>query len=187
MSDPTGIDRRKLEKQLGMSSGYVLDFFDRTFGEFSDDYRVATDTESHKARGTSKANRMRTQWELEANYVVGRVISGLIDYATEVFHDSGPMVIESSRKMALRLLSDQPVAELDALATTADKCDFDEVAEHVREASEKNQPQGSLDRLHAFVTKLVWVAREPHGIQGGRVPLAVLGLPFTCAGGSGQA
>ncbi len=82
---------------------------------------------------------MRTHWELDANHVVGRVIGGLIDYATDesCFGDSNPVLIEDCRKIAQRLLSDQPVAELDALAATADERDFEVVAEHVREASRR--------------------------------------------------
>jgi len=38
------------------------------------------------------------------------------------------------------------------------------VAEHVREAIEKNQPEGGLDRLHTFVNKFIRVTCEPHGI-----------------------
>jgi len=170
MSDLNGSERRKLEKLLGMASGYVLNFNDRTFGEFFDDYRVEVDSEPYKARGTSKANRMRMHWELDANHVVGRVIGGLIDYAAEesCFGDSSSVLIDDCRKIVQRLLSDQPVAELDALAATADERDFEVVAEHVREAIEKNQPEGALDRLHTFVIKFVRIACEPHGIETNR-------------------
>ena len=143
MSDLTSSERRKLEKLLGMSSGYVLNFSDRTFGDFFDKYRVEIDAERYRARGTSKANRMRTFWDMDGNHVIGRVISGLI---------------------AQRLLSDQPMAELDALIAIADERDFEVVAEHVREAIEKNQPEGGLDRLHTFVNKFIRVTCEPHGI-----------------------
>lgn len=34
MSDLTAFEGRKLEKLLGMGSGYVLNFSDRTFSEF---------------------------------------------------------------------------------------------------------------------------------------------------------
>ena len=118
MSDLNGSERRKLEKLLGMGSGYVLNFSDSTFGDFFDEYRVEIDSERHRARGTSKANRMRMHWELDANHVAGRVIGGLIDYAIEesCFGDSNPVLIDACTKIAQRLLSDQPVAELDALA-----------------------------------------------------------------------
>lgn len=170
MSDLTGSDRRKLEKLLGMSSGYVLNFSDRTFGEFFDEYRLGIDAERYKARGTSKANRVRTHWELDANHVVGRVIGGLIDYAAEenCFGDSTPLLIDDCRKIVQRLLNDQPVAELDALAATGDERDFEVVAQHVREAIDKNQPEGALDRLHTFVIKFVRVSCEPHGIEVNR-------------------
>ncbi|MER2369088.1 abortive infection family protein [Photorhabdus laumondii] len=166
MSDLSGSERRKLERLLGMSGGYVLNFSDRTFGDFFDEYRVEIDAECYRARGTSKANRMRTFWELEANYVVGRVIGGLVDYASEkqCFGDSNPVLIDDCRKIAQRLLSDQPVAELDALIAIADERDFEVVAEHVREAIEKNQPEGGLDRLHTFVNKFIRVTCAPHGI-----------------------
>jgi len=34
MSDLSNLEKRKLERDLGMSSGYVLDFSNRTFDEF---------------------------------------------------------------------------------------------------------------------------------------------------------
>lgn len=116
MSDLTGSDRRRLEKLLGMGSGYVLNFSDRTFGEFFDEYRVEIDAERYKVRGTSKANRMRTFWESDGNHVVGRVIDGLIVYGSdERYLPDDAALIDDCRKISQRLLSDQPVAELDAL------------------------------------------------------------------------
>jgi len=50
MADLTGSDRRKLEKMLGMGGGYVLNFSDRTFGDFFDEYRVEIDAERYRAR-----------------------------------------------------------------------------------------------------------------------------------------
>jgi hypothetical protein len=110
---------------------------------------------------------MRTFWEVEGNYVVGRVIGGLIDYAVEeqCFGDSNPVLVDDCRKIAQRLLSDQPVAELDALTATGDERDFEVLAEHVREAIEKNQPEGALDRLHTFMMKFVRNACEEHGLE----------------------
>nr|WP_217507550.1 abortive infection family protein [Herbaspirillum robiniae] len=149
-----------------MGSGYVLNFSDRTFGNFFDEYRVEIDAERYRAGGTSKANRMRTFWNLDANHTVGRVIGGLIEYASDeqCFGDSNPVLIDDCRKIAQRLLSDQPVAELEALSAIADEKDFEVVAEHVREAIEKNQPEGALDRLHTFAHKFIRVICEPHGV-----------------------
>jgi hypothetical protein len=170
MSDLTGSERRRLEKLLGMGGGYVLNFSDRTFREFFDEWRVEIDSDRYKVRGTSKANRMRAVWDLDANHVVGRVIGGLIRYASEeqCFGDSNAVLIDECRQIGQRLLSNQPVAELDALAAIGDERDFEVVAEHVREAIEKNQPEGGLDRLHTFVNKFVRVTCEPRAIAVGR-------------------
>ena len=70
--------------------------------------------------------------------------------------------------IAQRLLADQPVAEMDSLTANSDDRDFEVVAEHVREAIEKNQPEGALDRLHTFVIKFIRIACEPHGIEVNR-------------------
>lgn len=167
MSDLTGSERRKLEKLFGMGSGYVLNFSDRTFADFFDEHQVEIDAEGYRAGGSSKANRMRMFWKLDANALVGHTISGLIDYAGEeqCFGDSNPVLIEECRDIAQRLLRDQPVTELDALSATANERDFEVVVEHIREAIEKNQPEGALDRLHTFVIKFVRIACESYGIE----------------------
>ena len=38
MADLTNAEKRKLERVFGMSSGYVLDFSNRTFSEFIEDH-----------------------------------------------------------------------------------------------------------------------------------------------------
>ena len=77
MSDLTGSERRKLEKLLGMGSGYVLNFSDRTYSEFFIDYRIDIDAAQYRTGGDSKAKRMRTFWAVAPNNTVGRVLEGL--------------------------------------------------------------------------------------------------------------
>lgn len=167
MSDLSGSERRKMEKLFGMESGYVLNFSDRTFSDFFDEYRIKIDNEQYRTGGTSKANRMRTFWKIADNYVVGRVIEGLIDYATDeqCFGDSSHLLVTDCQNIARRLLSTQPVAELDALTAISDDYDFEIVAEHVREAIDKNQPEAALDRLHTFVNKFVRITSERYNID----------------------
>lgn len=167
MSDLTRMERRQLENLFGMGSGYVLDFTNYTFSNFFYDHRVNIDAKRYEEDGTSKAKRMRTFWDIDSNHVVGHVIDGLIKYATDkqCFGNNDPLLIDDCRKIAQRLLSDQPVTELDALIAITDERDFEAVANHVREAIEKNQPEGGLDRLHTFVNKFIRVTCEPHGIR----------------------
>ena len=164
MANITWTERQKLEGLLKMGEGYVLDFSDRTFSEFFDQYRIKIDDECYRVHGTSKANRMRTFWKLDADREVGRVINGLIECAEQRFEDNNTPLIDDCRKIAQRLL-DQPISELDALTATSDEYDFELVAKHVREAIEKGQPEGGLDRLHTFVIKFMRNACEPHGIE----------------------
>ncbi len=166
MSDLNALERRNFEKLLRMGDGYVLNFSDRTYADFFIDYGVEIDGEQFRTDGSSKAKRMRTFWRIAPNHTVGRVLDGLIAYGVQedCLGDSNPLLIAECRKIVQRLLSDQPVAELDALTAIADERDFEVVAAHVREAIEKNQPEGGLDRLHTFVNKFIRVICEPHGI-----------------------
>jgi hypothetical protein len=81
MADLSSIERRKLERLLRMSGGYVLDFTDRTFSEFFEEHtRRDIDAAVYRERGTSKANRTRGFWVVEGNHLVGKVIQALILY-----------------------------------------------------------------------------------------------------------
>lgn len=77
-------DKRLLEEFLEMGAGYVLDFADRTFGEFCEE-AVDVDIHSDKylTHGTSKAKKLRAFWEIESDYLVGRLLNALIDHAEE--------------------------------------------------------------------------------------------------------
>jgi hypothetical protein len=170
MSDLTAFEGRKLEKLLGMGGGYVLNFSDRTYSEFFLDYRIDIEAAQYRTGGGSKAKRMRTFWAVAPNHTVGRVLEGLIAYGIEesCLSESSDELIDDCRVITQRLLADQPVAELDSLTANSDDHDFEVVAEHVREAIKKNQPEGALDRLHTFVIKFIRVACEPHGIEVNR-------------------
>src|SRR5580658_3350046 len=71
MSSLNMADRHSLEKLFGMEGGYVLNFSDRTFGEFIFE-AVAVDihSERYATDGTSKARKLRTFWKLESDYLV---------------------------------------------------------------------------------------------------------------------
>lgn len=50
MSDLTVFEKRKLEKLLGMGSGYVLNFSDRTYSEFFISYNIEIEVMYSKYR-----------------------------------------------------------------------------------------------------------------------------------------
>jgi hypothetical protein len=99
MSSLTIQDKRLLESFLRMEGGYVLNFSDRAFGGFVFD-AVEEDIHDDKytIHGTSKAKKLRAFWEIESDYLVGRLLNALIDHAEESAH----VTTEQDVKMAVR-------------------------------------------------------------------------------------
>ncbi|MGM0561701.1 MAG: hypothetical protein ACQETX_11610 [Pseudomonadota bacterium] len=79
MSSLTDIEKRYLEKLLGMQSGYVLDYTDATFGEFFKRHKVNIHGLKYRTYGTSKAKKLRSFWESEPDTLVGKVLSEMLD------------------------------------------------------------------------------------------------------------
>ncbi len=78
MSSLSDIDKRYLERLLGMSSGYVLDYSDTSFGEFFQRYKVDIHGSKYQTYGTSKAKKLRSFWEQEPDDLVGNVLSEML-------------------------------------------------------------------------------------------------------------
>lgn len=79
MSSLTDIEKRYLEKLFGMSSGYVLDYSDATFGEFFNRHGINIHGSNYQTYGVSKAKKMRAFWERESDPIVGNIISEMLD------------------------------------------------------------------------------------------------------------
>ena len=144
MSSLNMADRHNLEKLLGMEGGYVLNFSDRTFGEFIFE---AVGVDIHSARytadGTSKARKLRTFWKLESDYLVGKLILALVDYSVSLNSEPTPekdTLRERCRQTAARLLAGSP--SLEPLKAHAKALDANYLAEQIRrmEASVETDP-----------------------------------------------
>lgn len=107
MSSLTDIEKRYLEKLLGMQSGYVLDYSDPTFGEFFNRYRIDIHGSKYQTYGTSKAKKMRAFWEQEPDTLVGNVLSEMLDsYEADCDLNNREVdasVLEKSRGIVARL------------------------------------------------------------------------------------
>ncbi len=80
MNSLTHIDKQKLERELNMGGGYVLNFSNRTFEEF---FREVVgvqiyDPQYDYASG-SKANRMRVFWHVATDKQLVRLFQGLLE------------------------------------------------------------------------------------------------------------
>lgn len=175
MSDLTPKERRALEAFLGMRTGFVLNFSDPTYARFFDE-EVGRDIDEprFKNHGTSKANRMRSFWTQEDNWVVAKCLGSLLDHAKA---EDWPGLANEKETIAYqavlsRIAGEQPVADLAAISGEADERDFESVAKAAREAIETNQPEAGLDRLHTFVVKFFRKLCDDRGLQLDRsVPL----------------
>lgn len=107
MSTLTEVDKRYLEKTLGMEDGYLLDFNDMTFGQFFNRHRVDIHGRKYQTYGTSKAKKMRAFWECESDVLVSKVLSEMLDvYEANCKLNNkkiDTVLFEESRKIAARL------------------------------------------------------------------------------------
>jgi hypothetical protein len=144
MSSLSIADRHNLEKHFGMAGGYVLNFSDRTFGEFVFE-AVGLDIhdEKYAASGTSKANKLRTLWKVESDHAVGKLILALVDYDTTLNTAQDAEVkarAEKNRQIATRLLAGGP--SLSPLKEHAKVLNANHLAEQIRrlEAAVETDP-----------------------------------------------
>lgn len=103
MNSLTHIEKQKLERELGMGSGYVLDFSNRTFEEF---FREVVgiqiyDTLYDYGSG-SKANRMRAFWQVATDDQLIRLFKGLLE-GWELY--SNNPISDKSRDLILGILA----------------------------------------------------------------------------------
>ena len=110
MANLTTIEKQILEKLFQMEGGYVLNFSDRTMGEFfRDDVDVDIYTQKYNYASGSKANRMRGLWVKADNKIVGKTILKLIEYI------ESQILIDSLKRV------DFPVDRINASKEIAEK------------------------------------------------------------------
>lgn len=106
MAGLTHIEKQKLETELRMSGGYVLDFSNRTFEEF---FREVVDVDIYDKAfdltdlvSKSKANRMRGFWRSASDAQLRLLLRGILDgwdiYSRTPIVDSARMLIQGILK-----------------------------------------------------------------------------------------
>jgi len=170
MSDLTAIEKRKLERALGMGSGYVLNFSNRTFAEFFlDNFGIDIYLQKYDRASGSKANRMRAFWEKESSYTVGRVLGLLFEEWQEFrSYDSPETPPDECLKIVRRLQESAPVPDISSVVPNVADETFEALAKFVRESIDRNEPEAGLDRLHTFLVKYFRVLCSERGIGTGQ-------------------
>ena len=109
MSTLTTLEKAQFQDLLGMDSGYVLDYTNKTFADFFlENAKVDIYADKYALKGGSKAKRLRAFWDLESDAVVGRVLSTLLECWS--YKNREPSVEDSAhvdvcRRIVERLLS----------------------------------------------------------------------------------
>jgi len=61
-----------------------LNFSNRTFSEFFEDFGIDIEAQKYYKNGTSKMNRLRAFWEIENDKLVAEVIKGLLEISKQI-------------------------------------------------------------------------------------------------------
>jgi hypothetical protein len=173
MSDLSLIEKKILEHFLGMSSGYVLDFSNRTFEEFVlESTGKEIFNEKYNYASSSKANRLREFWKVESNSTIGKLIKDFIDHKKTSallnytqLDGNDEKLIRECYKIADRLQAATPIEAVDELRNNSNTDELKLLSENIIDCIEKDQPQVGLDRLHTYLKKFLRTLCEKHGIQ----------------------
>jgi hypothetical protein len=164
ISDLSAIERVRLEQALRMKDGYVLNFTNRSFADFVL-FSTGLDINDPKYRGAgdSKANRLRSFWRQENNYTVGKLLGDFFEAWETLGGDGRPP--EDCLRIVSRLKADSPVPDVEYLGPISEEKTLDTLANAVREALKRNEPEMGLDRLHTYAVKYLRMVCEKHGIS----------------------
>ncbi|MBU2882268.1 abortive infection family protein [Psychrosphaera sp. B3R10] len=167
MSNLSKSEKRKLERMLGMASGFVIDFSNRTFEEFIlESTGKEIYDEKYNLNSGSKANRMRAFWDIESNFTVGKLLGDIFDEWGEYKGINNTDVpSDECLKIVQRLKLSAPVPDIDAVVPNTEDKDFETLAKAVRDTIDRNEPEVGLDRLHTFLVKYFRVLCGKYDIE----------------------
>lgn len=151
-------ERRAVDNAF-ISSGYVLDFSDRTYSEwFEEELGVDIDDDRYRFKGASKGNRLRAFVEVEPPHVVARAMRALWNYRqtlpTTLYHHQGSDTVQVQLFAFIdRLESGSAAPATDAIVQFTRDETLAELVEAIRRDAEAGKPAAALDRLHTFSMK----------------------------------
>lgn len=137
MANISNIEKLKLEKILGMDSGYVADFSNSSFQRFiNESIKLDIYNTKFDKYGTSKANRLRALWEMESDIKVGKLNEDLLNYCVAqrtlentLFRNLNQKLIDECLLIAQNLQG-KKVKQAETIATIDDflKKEVDEIS-----------------------------------------------------------
>lgn len=152
------LSERNTIDEAFISSGYVLDFNDRTYAEwFEEELGIEIDAQRYRANGDSKGRRLRTFIEIETRERAARVLRALWNYRQEKRPAHERTDDEPLRQ---RLFAVVEKLEDGASPITTDAIDtftagetLAELVQAIRRDADAGKPGVALDRLHTYCMK----------------------------------
>lgn len=155
--------RDPFEKALGMDSGYVLHFSDRTFADFFfEELRIDADTSQwFNGRGTSKAKRLRAFIENAPAGIVAATLRKLWEYRL----DSDLSEDVKAKYFDVVAIFEGASDKIDTSAFEAfdPNQTLDELIAAIRRDLDARKPEAGLDRLHTYCMKRFASLVQKHG------------------------
>ncbi len=156
-------DARTIDEALDMTSGYVLDFSDRTIAEFfEDEFGIEIYDEKYSFNGTSKAKRLRAFIEAEEAPVVSYVLRALWDYRMRLSAYATPSPDDAPKQEAKkqaffdvlrRIEGEQGVSSTDALERFKADYSLEELVSAIERDIAAGKAAAALDRMHTYCMK----------------------------------
>lgn len=173
MAELNRIEKLKLEKIFEMDSGYVLDFSNRTLNNFIfETNNIELYDDKYNDNGDSKANRLRTIWQKENNYLVGKLTNEMLQYwkdkktmSYNEISQTEQSLFDECLKIVNKLAENNLVTEIEVIREDDDDKDFSLLAKSIKESIEKNEPEVALDRLHTYLMKFIRKLCGNHEIE----------------------
>ena len=136
--------------------GYVLDYSDRTFGEFfEDEFQVKIFVPDYQDRGSSKRHHLISFCLKEPASIVARVLRAIAERrqlaAIHVSPQDGLEEPFEALVAAIETRADQPCT--DALYRYEQDRTLDELIADLQRTLESNKPEAALDHLHTYCMK----------------------------------
>lgn len=166
------LDRAVFEEGLTMQSGYLLDFSDRTFGDFFCS-EVGVDPDSSpgtwlfSAYGSSKAKRFRSFIARAQPHLVARALRALWEYReNNMLGGSGPRedrFKEVYFRVVAKFEGEEQVIDSTGIEAFEANETLQELVAAIRRDLDAGRPQAGLDRLHTYCMKRFASLVSKHG------------------------
>ncbi len=163
-------ERDALERALGMESGYLLNFSDRTFNDFLyETIRIDPQEKSalFNGRGTSKANRLRSFIERGQPGLVANLLREMWEYREGIRFSPSERDKDKLREtffsLIARIEGRADFIDTSAIETFEPDETLEELVASIRRDLDAKKPQAALDRLHTYCMKRFASLVRKHG------------------------